>query len=167
MPSGGISTGERVPGELYQAVIDRASQGGTINQIAKLTALSWPTVKAIIKRESRSIEQRKQELLDQSLRIARRAANEIERKINDKATLSQLVPVYGCATDKIAVLSPPPELATSQHLHYHLESRDIAGEFNSLLHSLEEKARALKASQPPPALTDQTPDTEQPESPAA
>ena len=152
MPSGGISTGERVPGDLYQQVVDRASQGGTINQIAKLTALSWPTVKAIIQRESRSIEQRKQELLDQSLRIARRAANEIEAKINDKASLSQLVPVYGCAVDKVAALSSQDPLSgVQQHLHLHLQPNDVTSNFNNLLRSLEEKARALPPS-PPPAL---------------
>jgi hypothetical protein len=62
--------------------------------------------------------------------------------------------------DKIAVLADPLT-QTSQHLHLHLQSQDIAGTFNSLLHSLQEKAKALHPS-PPPALTDKRTDTGQP-----
>ena len=154
----GKATGERIPGYKYQLIVEAAGREEPVARIARQVDVDRATATAIIQRESRTIQQRKQELLDQSLRIARRAANEIERKINDKATLNQLVPVYGCSIDKIAALSPP-DLNLQQNLHVHLESRDVAGEFNSLLYSLQEKARALKASQPAPALTDQSTDT--------
>src|SRR4029450_4395158 len=120
------------------------------------------TATAIIQRESRTIQQRKQELLDQSLRIARRAANEIEAKINDKASLSALVPVFGVAVDKVNLLSAADPLSgVQQHLHLHLQPNDVTSNFNQLLARLEEKARALPPS-PPPALTDERKDTEQP-----
>jgi hypothetical protein len=121
--------------------------------------VTWRTAKAVVERESRQIAVRKQELLEQSLRIARRAANRIEDNI-EKLPVGQLIPAFGVAVDKIAVLADPLT-QTSQHLHLHLQSQDIAGTFNSLLHSLQEKAKALHPS-PPPALTDKRTDTGQP-----
>ena len=100
MPSG-VSTGERVPGHLYQQVVDRASIGGSLNSICRATTLSWPTVKAIIQRESRAIEIRKAELLDQTLRIARRAAHRLENEI-DNAPFQFVPTTFGVAYDKIA-----------------------------------------------------------------
>ena len=161
----GKYTGERIPGGKYRAIVDMAAQGRQIDRIAREAGVTWRTAKAVVERESRQIAVRKQELLDQSLRIARRAANQIEAKINDKATLSQLVPVYGCAIDKVALLSAADPFAPSQHIHMHLQPVDVVGRFNRLLASLEEKARAL-----PPGATLDLPkekvvDSEQPESP--
>jgi hypothetical protein len=72
--------------------------------------------------------------------------------------------------DKIAALSS--DNLPQQNLHLHLQPVDIAGTFNSLLHSLQEKARAIRDAEassqsPPPAPTDQSTDSEQPESPVA
>ncbi len=115
----GQSTGERVPGKKYRQVVEAAAVGDPINRIARNLKLSWPTVRAIIQRESRDIADRKQELLDQSLRIARRAANRIEDTI-DEANLSQANFVYGTATDKIGQLSGDPALIIRhEHLHAH------------------------------------------------
>ena len=163
----GKATGERIPGYKYQLVVEAAGREEPVARIARQVGVDRATATAIIQRESRTIQQRKQELLEQSLRIARRAANQIEAKINDKATLSQLVPVYGCATDKVALLSAADPFAPSQHIHMHLQPVDVAGRFNRLLASLEEKARAL-----PPGATLDLPkekvvDFKQPESPAA
>jgi len=115
----GQSTGERVPGKKYRQVVEAAAVGDPTNRIARNLKLSWPTVRAIIQRESRDIAERKQELLDQSLRIARRAANRIEDTI-DEANLSQANFVYGTATDKIGQLSGDPALIIRhEHAHEH------------------------------------------------
>ena len=115
----GQSTGERVPGKKYRQVVEAAAVGDPTNRIARNLKLSWPTVRAIIQRESRDIADRKQELLDQSLRIARRAANRIEDTI-DEANLSQANFIYGTATDKIGQLSGDPALIIRhEHLHAH------------------------------------------------
>src|SRR5260370_10313573 len=117
----GQSTGERVAGKKYREVVEAAGVGDPTNRIARNLKLSWPTVRAIIQRESRDIAERKQELLDQSLRIARRAANRIEDTI-DEANLSQANFVYGTATDKIGQLSADPALIIRhehQYLHAH------------------------------------------------
>ena len=157
----GKYTGERISGAKYRAVVDLAAQGRQIDRIAREAGVTWRTAKAVVERESRQIAVRKQELLEQSLRIARRAANRIEDNI-DKLPVGQLIPAFGVSVDKIAVLSPDSLTQTNQHLHLYLQPRDVAGEFNSLLHSLQAKASALPPS--PPALTDQRTDTEQPES---
>ena len=167
----GKATGERIPGYKYQLIVEAAGREEPVARIARQVGVDRATATAIIQRESRTIQQRKQELLDQSLRIARRAANEIERKINDKATLNQLVPVYGCSIDKIAALSSHDPIP-SHHLHLHLQAQDIAGTFNSFLHSLQAKARAIRDAEAlsqasPPVLADERTDTEQRESPVA
>ena len=118
----GQSTGERVPGKKYRQVVEAAAVGDPTNRIARNLKLSWPTVRAIIERESRDIAERKQELLDQSLRIARRAANRIEDTI-DEANLSQANFVYGTATDKIGQLSGDPALII-RHEHAHLHAHE-------------------------------------------
>jgi hypothetical protein len=140
----GTYTGERLSGAKYQAIVDAAAQGASINDIARTVGVTWRTANAVVARENRAIAVRKQELLDQSLRIARRAANQIEAKINDKATLSQLVPVYGCATDKVALLSAADPFAPSQHIHMHLQPVDVCGNFNRMLRELEEKTSKLR-----------------------
>src|SRR4029453_14211655 len=105
-------------------------------------------------RESRQIAVRKQELLDQSLRIARRAANQIEAKINDKARFSPSPPAFGFAIYKIKLLSAADPLSgVQQHLHLHLQPNDVTSNFNKLLARLEEKARALPPSPPPASPT--------------
>src|SRR5437660_494912 len=117
----GRSTGERIPGAKYRAIVDLAAQGRQIDRIAREAGVTWRTAKAVVERESRQIAERKQEPLEQSLRIARRAANEIEAKIGPRARLSELVPVYGVAVDKIAALSSDMLNQNQQHLHLHLQ----------------------------------------------
>lgn len=116
----GQYTGERIPGAKYRAIVDLAPQGRQIDRIAREAGVTWRTAKAVVKRESRQIAARKQELLEQSLRIARRAANRIEDNI-DKLPVGQLIPAYGVAVDKIAALSSDPLTQTQQNLHLHLE----------------------------------------------
>ncbi len=138
----GQSTGERVPGKKYPQVVEAAAVGDPTNRIARNLKPSWPTVRAIIQRESRDIAERKQELLDQSLRIARRAANRIEDTI-DEANLSQANFVYGTATDKTGQLSGDPSLII-RHEHAHLHAHQhrfqtiTADNFEQLLAQLPE-----------------------------
>jgi hypothetical protein len=146
----GKYTGERISGAKYRAIVDLAAQGRKIDRIAREAGVTWRTAKAVVERESRQIAVRKQELLEQSIRIARRAANRIEDNI-EKLPVGQLIPAYGVAVDKIAALSS--DNLPQQNLHLHLESVDVAGTFNSLLHELEAKAKALSQT-PHHALTD-------------
>ena len=72
-------------------------------------------------------------------------------------------PCLGMATDKVIALSS--DQSPQQNLHLHLESVDIAGTFNSLLHSLQRKLKLCIQVLLPRSQTRGT-DTAQPESPA-
>ena len=161
----GQSTGERVPGKKYRQVVEAAAVGDPTNRIARSLKLSWPTVRAIIQRESRDIAERKQELLDQSLRIARRAANRIEDTI-DEANLSQANFVYGTATDKIGQLCGDPALIIRHehaHLHAHKHSfQPITREnWQQLLDALPSERDASQSTLSTPIDLSLLPDEEQ------
>ena len=117
----GRATGERIPGKKYRAIVEAAAIGDPINRIARKVGVTWRTADAVVKLESREIAERKQELLDQSIRVAKRALDRVEDQLDD-ANLSQANFVYGTSTDKIALLSGDPALIIrheQQHLHAH------------------------------------------------
>src|SRR5438105_2540219 len=118
----GKATGERIPGKKYRAIVEAAAIGDPINRIARKVGVTWRTADVIVKRESREIADRKQELLDQSLRIAKRAADRIEDQL-DTANLSQANFIYGTSTDKIGQLSGDPAIII-QHEHQHLHAHE-------------------------------------------
>ena len=159
----GQSTGERVPGKKYRQVVEAAAVGDPTNRIARNLKLSWPTVRAIIQRESRDIAERKQELLDQSLRIARRAANRIEDTI-DEANLSQANFVYGTATDKIGQLSGDPSLIIRHehaHLHAHHFQAITAENWREILAQLPDEDSASQSTLASPIVLSLSPREQQ------
>jgi hypothetical protein len=144
----GISTGERIPGEVVQAIISEAALGRTISRIARSVGVKWETAKAILERESDSVVARKEALQPIFLRIAQRGALRIEREIDSpKTTFTAAVIAAGVAVDKAIALSPPPVDVTSQHLHLHLQPQDIAGTFNNMLANLQQRTRSLRDAQ--------------------
>jgi hypothetical protein len=64
----GQYTGERIPGAKYRAIVNLAALGRKIDRIAREAKVTWRTARAVVEREGRQIAERKQELLDQSLR---------------------------------------------------------------------------------------------------
>jgi hypothetical protein len=163
--SQGKYTGERIPAGKIQAIINALSLGEPVDQIARRLKTSKHTIIATRERESHDIARRK-ELIRAS--AARLAANGFD-KLNEEMDAGRingalLVPVTGMAIDKVIALSSNDPLSdVQQHLHLHLQPNDVTSNFNNLLRSLEEKARALPPS-PPPALTDERKDSEQRES---
>jgi hypothetical protein len=138
-----------------------ADPDAKVLQIAKLHRVSEHTVHAIREREAVAIAERKQRLMSIFANVAEMSAERME-ELAGEANLRDAGITAGIATDKLLALSGDPT-SSFQQTHIHLQSFDIAGTFNSLLHSLQAKARALHPS-PPPALTDQRPDAEQRES---
>jgi len=118
----GKATGERIPEKKYRAIVEAAAIGDSINRIARKVGVTWRTADAVVKRESREIAERKQELLDQSIRVAKRALDRVEDQLDD-ANLSQANFVYGTSTDKIALLSGDPALII-RHEHAHLHAHE-------------------------------------------
>jgi hypothetical protein len=163
--SKGKYTGERIKPAKLQAIVNALSIGEPIQSIAARLHSSTSTVIATRERESLDIERRKQLIRASAARLAANGFDKLNREMDaGNINGALLVPVTGMAVDKVIALSS--DQSPQQNLHLHLESVDLAGTFNKLLHSLQDKARALHPS-PPPALTDQNTDTEQPESPVA
>lgn len=65
--------------------------------------MSEPTLKAIEKAESLSIAERKQRLLDKALRIASKAADRVEDRI-EGANITQASVAFGVTTEKALLL---------------------------------------------------------------
>ena len=158
----GKYTGERIPGGKIQAIINALSLGEPVDQIARRLKTSKHTIIAVRERESHDIARRKELIRASAARLAANGFDKLNREMDaGNINGALLVPVTGMATDKVIALSS--DQLPQQNLHLHLQSHDIAGTFNSFLHELQAKARALHPS-PPPALTDERTDTEQRES---
>jgi hypothetical protein len=127
-----------------------------IEHIAERHRVSTHTVRAIREREAVAIAERKQRLMSVFANVAELSAERME-ELAGQASLRDAGITAGIATDKLLALTGDPT-SSFQQTHIHLQSIDIAGTFNSLLHSLQAKARALPPS-PAPALTDQSTDT--------
>jgi hypothetical protein len=156
----GKYTGERIPARKIQAIINALSLGEPVDQIARRLKTSKHTIIATRERESHDIARRKELIRASAARLAANGFDKLNREMDaGNINGALLVPVTGMAIDKVIALSS--DHLPQQNLHLHLESVDIAGTFNNLLHSLQEKAKALQQS-PPPALTDKSTDTGQP-----
>ena len=115
----GKSTGERIPAKKRNAAVTAAVHGATVNQVATQSGLDWRTAKAIVVAESQTIAQRKEQLLDQALRISHKAALAVETDL-PSATLMQAATIGGIYMDKAAALSGDPALIIRhEHLHAH------------------------------------------------
>jgi hypothetical protein len=152
----GKYTGERIPGGKIQAIINALSLGEPVDQIARRLKTSKHTIIAVRERESHDIARRKELIRASAARLAANGFDKLNREMDaGNINGALLVPVTGVAIDKVIALSS--DQSPQQNLHLHLESVDVAGTFNSLLHSLQEKAKALHPS-PAPALTNQSTD---------
>jgi hypothetical protein len=79
----------------------------SIREICRRCHVTDDTVRAVEKREAVPIAARKQELMVQAARIAKRAYDRVEDEI-DEAPLSQALVTAGVFTDKIVALSNDP-----------------------------------------------------------
>ena len=106
----GNYTGERLKSlrpQTYREVVRLLAEPRehvSIREICRRCHVTDDTVKAIEKRESVPIAARKQELMTQAARIARRAADRVEDQIDD-APLPQAVVTFGVMTDKVVAPS--------------------------------------------------------------
>jgi hypothetical protein len=143
-----------------------ADPDAKVLQIAKLHRVSEHTVRATREREAVAIAERKQGLMSIFANIAEISAERME-ELAGQASLRDAGITSGIATDKLLALSSDPALTQSQnHLHLHLQSHDIAREFNELMASMQAKVLNtpnVSGNGPPAALTDET--TDQRESP--
>jgi hypothetical protein len=115
------------------------------------------TVKAVEQRESVSITARKQELMMQAARIAKRAAD----RVGD-APLPQAVVAFGVMTDKISLLSNDPQQINITQTHE--PGHNLYAKLEALAAALNAKAldrpRTIGVQAEPPAAPRELPNGE-------
>ena len=110
VPIRGNYTGERLKSlrpEVYNQVVRLLAEPRehvSIREICRQCHVTDDTVRAVEQREAVPIAARKQGLMLQAARIAKRAADRVEDEI-DKASFQQAVVTFGVMTDKIVILS--------------------------------------------------------------
>ena len=152
--SKGKYTGERISARKIQAIINALSLGEPVDQIARRLKTSKHTIIATRERESHDIARRKELIRASAARLAANGFDKLNREMDaGRINGALLVPVTGMAIDKVIALSSNDPLSdVQQHLHLHLQPNDVAGNFNRLLHALEDKLSALPA--PPEKVVD-------------
>jgi hypothetical protein len=116
----GNYTGQRLKQlrpETYRRVVQLLAEPRehvSIRAICRRCHVTDDTVKAIERREVVPIATRKQELMMQAARIAKRAADRVEDEI-DTAPLPQAVVTFGVMADKIVALSNDPIQVNVSH----------------------------------------------------
>ena len=150
----GKYTGERISARKIQAIINALSLGEPVDQIARRLKTSKHTIIATRERESHDIARRKELIRASAARLAANGFDKLNREMDaGNINGALLVPVTGMAIDKVIALSSNDPLSdVQQHLHLHLQPNDVAGNFNRLLHALEDKLSALPA--PPEKVVD-------------
>jgi hypothetical protein len=118
----------------YRAIVRLlADPDARIEHIAQRHRVSTHTVRAIREREAVAIAERKQRLMLIFANVAELSAERME-ELAGKASLWDAGTTAGIATDKLLALSGDPALTqTQQNLHLHLQSYDVAGQFNEFL----------------------------------
>jgi hypothetical protein len=167
----GNYTGERLKSlrpQTYREVVRLLAEPRehvSIREICRRCRVTDDTVKAIERREAVPIAARKQELMIQATRIAKRAADRVEDQIDD-APLPQAVVTFGVMTDKIVLLNndlatkipTSVELNPLARFNHYADSLNIPrpdpSERNYLCNFINRAAEAIeaKASAAQPAL---------------
>jgi hypothetical protein len=143
----GRFTGERLKllrPDTYRRVVELLAEPREqvpYDHICRQERVSEHTVKAIEKRESASIAERKEALLAKTMRIAHKAADRIEDQI-DGANITQATVAFGVAADKITLLSGDHTI----HIQYSIEPGP------NLYQRLAELQHRIEANQIQPAL---------------
>ena len=132
----GNYTGERLPIDKEQHIINLLSLGEPIAAIARLVHCSRDSVRGVRERKSDDIRQRKQMIAASAARLAADGFNKLNEEMQaGKIKGALLVPVTGMAVDKLQALSGDPALVI-RHEHDHQHSHRHFADFNKLLEQL-------------------------------
>ncbi len=131
--------------DVYRQVVDLLAEPRehvSYREIARVCGVGGHTIKAIERAEAITIQERKQLLLSQSLRVAQRALNRIEDGI-DAAPVAVAIPAFGVAVEKALLLGGEPTL----RMEVNLNPVDLYSEFLQLNRQIRD---AVKQSRPEP-----------------
>jgi hypothetical protein len=159
-------TAKRCRFGIRQRIVNSLANGDSKRAIARALRVSNNTVTAIAEQEWQQVAARKARLAAQWEQVATKAIAQLNDYL-DACTLTPnaLVPIAGVATDKLLALRADSQI--QQNLHLHLQSNDIAKQWNDLMHSLQHAPTTVPTDAaadrdgPPAALTDETTDTEE------
>jgi len=128
---------------IRQQIVNALASGDSKRAIARSLRVSNNTVTAIAEQEWQQVEARKAIIAAQAERIANLAADRLNAKLesDDDIPVSALVPVFGVAVDKLAILRGEPSL-TIQHQHSHTHHHELVERFNAAMERLEKRAKA-------------------------
>jgi hypothetical protein len=144
----GNYTGERLKllrPQAYRRVVELLAEPRehvSIREICRQCHVTDDTVKAVEKREAIPIAARKQALMVQAARIAKRAYDRVEDQI-ESAPLPQAVVTAGVFTDKFQLLSGDAT-ARIETLNLNLKPVDVAAKWQKL-HAMILEVNAKKA----------------------
>jgi hypothetical protein len=163
--SRGNYTGERLKSlrpDTYREVVRLLAEPRehvSIREICRRCHVTDDTVKAIEQREAVPIAARKQVLMEQAARIAKRAYDRVEDQI-DEAPLAQATVVAGVMTDKIVALSNNDAHQVQVTVtHTHDLGRNLYARLDELACRLQQP-RTLDAQVEPPAAVSPLPNGE-------
>jgi len=140
----GNYTGERLPIDKEQRIINLLSLGEPIAAIARFVHCSRDSVRGVRERKSDDIRQRKQMIAASAARLAADGFDRLNEEMQaGKIKGALLVPVTGMAVDKLQMLSGDP-MVTIRHEHDHQHSHRHFADFNALLDALP-KAKTIEA----------------------
>jgi hypothetical protein len=132
----GNYTGERLPIDKEQRIINLLSLGKPIAAIARFVHCSRDSVRGVRERKSDDIRQRKQMIAASAARLAADGFDRLNEEMQaGKIKGALLVPVTGMAVDKLQMLSVDP-MVTIRHEHDHQHRHNHFAEFNALLAAL-------------------------------
>lgn len=151
MPAG-VHNGALLKGARRDRVIEAIAQGESDFSIAKRMHISPQSLRAVRLSEWCKVESRKAVLAAQAENIAAAAAERLQGELLSRRHIpaSALVPIWGVAIDKVAALRSDPAANVSNHLHVHLQSNDIARQFNELLNAMTKPADDAAVASPKP-----------------
>ncbi len=97
---------------------------------------------AIAEQECQQVETRKARIAAKAERIADLAAERLTDHLQsrEKIPASALVPIFGVAVDKLAILSGEPALTINYH-HTHSHQHELAAALNAAVARIEQRAK--------------------------
>jgi DNA-binding transcriptional MocR family regulator len=130
------------PFAIRQRIVTALANGDSKRAIARALRVSNNTVTAIAEQEWQQVEARKGRIAAQAERAATLASDLINAKLEsakpDEIPLSTLVPVFGVAVDKLAILRGDPSL-TIHHQHTHTHQHELVNNFNAAIARIEKR----------------------------
>ena len=140
---------KRCPLVIRQRIVTALAQGDSQRSIARALRVSPSTISAVAAQEWEQVETRKQRLAAQAERSATLAADRINAKLesSDDIPLPTLVPVFGVAVDKLAILRGESSL-TIHHEHTHSHQVELLNALNNAVQQIEKRAQAAVVEVP-------------------